>query len=90
MASLLLAVACVLAATRICGARVRRVGQPPLLGELTLVREEIMATGVGVGVAIPHAQVPGLAAPVAALGLAEPAVDFGAPDGSRRAWWCWS
>jgi Kef-type K+ transport system membrane component KefB/mannitol/fructose-specific phosphotransferase system IIA component len=52
-----------------------------VLVEAALVREAIMPTGLGVGVAIPHAGVPGLAAPVAALGLIDPGVDFGAPDG---------
>jgi K+:H+ antiporter len=51
------------------------------LGERAVVREEVMPTGVGVGLAVPHAQVAGLAAPVVALGTLEPAVDFGAPDG---------
>jgi mannitol/fructose-specific phosphotransferase system IIA component (Ntr-type) len=54
---------------------------PELLVEAVLVREAIMPTGIGVGVAIPHARLPGLAAPVAALGIVEPGVDFGAPDG---------
>jgi Kef-type K+ transport system membrane component KefB len=34
LASLLLAVACVLGATQICGVLARRVGQPAVLGEL--------------------------------------------------------
>jgi Kef-type K+ transport system membrane component KefB/mannitol/fructose-specific phosphotransferase system IIA component (Ntr-type) len=55
--------------------------EPAVLIEAVLVREAIMPTGVGVGVAIPHARLPGLSAPVVALGLVEPGVDFGAPDG---------
>jgi len=51
------------------------------LAEAVLAREAIMPTGVGVGVAIPHARLPGLSAPVAALGVVDPGVDFGAPDG---------
>ncbi|HKC51049.1 MAG TPA: cation:proton antiporter [Myxococcota bacterium] len=54
---------------------------PALLAEAVLAREEIMSTGVAGGVAIPHAWLPGLAAPVAALGIVEPGIDFGAPDG---------
>lgn len=54
---------------------------PERLAQAVLVREEIMPTGIGVGVAIPHARLPGLAAPVAALGIVDPGVDFGAPDG---------
>jgi mannitol/fructose-specific phosphotransferase system IIA component (Ntr-type) len=55
--------------------------EPATLEGLVLGREAVMATGIGQGVAIPHAVLPGLAAPVAALGLVEPGVDFGAPDG---------
>lgn len=55
---------------------------PDELAQAAIVREEIMPTGVGVGVAVPHATLPGLPAPVAALGVLEPGVDFGAPDGA--------
>jgi mannitol/fructose-specific phosphotransferase system IIA component (Ntr-type) len=51
------------------------------LAEAVRVREEIMPTGLGLGVAVPHARLPGLSAPVAALGIVDPGVDFGAPDG---------
>lgn len=54
---------------------------PEVLADAVIGREEIMPTGVGVGVAIPHARLPGLAAPIAALGIVDPGVDFGAPDG---------
>jgi len=54
---------------------------PEALAQAALGREAIMATGVGDGVAVPHAELAGLAAPVAALGLVEPGADFGAPDG---------
>ena len=40
-----------------------------------------MPTGVGQGIAIPHARLPGLSRPVVALGLSNAGVDFGAPDG---------
>ena len=52
-----------------------------VLAQAVLAREAIMPTGVGQGIAIPHARLPGLAAPVAALALCEPGVDFGGPDG---------
>jgi len=55
---------------------------PDALADAVIVREELMPTGIGVGVAIPHATLPGLSAPVAAVGIAEPGVDFGAPDGA--------
>jgi mannitol/fructose-specific phosphotransferase system IIA component (Ntr-type) len=54
---------------------------PDVLAEAVLAREAIMSTGIGVGVAIPHARLAGLAAPVAALAIVDPGVDFGAPDG---------
>ena len=40
-----------------------------------------MPTGVGLGLAIPHARLPGLSAPVAGLALCDSGVDFGGPDG---------
>jgi K+:H+ antiporter len=51
------------------------------IAEAVLAREAIMATGLGHGVAIPHACIPGLSAPVAALATVDPGVDFGSPDG---------
>jgi len=52
-----------------------------VLTDAVLAREAIMPTGVGQGIAIPHARMPGLAAPIVALGLSNTGVDFGAPDG---------
>jgi PTS system nitrogen regulatory IIA component len=46
-----------------------------------LNREEIMPTGIGNGVAIPHARVEGLAAPI--VGACRAGIDFDAPTGSR-------
>jgi Kef-type K+ transport system membrane component KefB/mannitol/fructose-specific phosphotransferase system IIA component (Ntr-type) len=54
---------------------------PDVLARAVLARESIMPTGVGMGIAIPHARLPGLSAPVAALALCDPGADFGAPDG---------
>jgi Kef-type K+ transport system membrane component KefB/mannitol/fructose-specific phosphotransferase system IIA component len=44
-------------------------------------RETTTATGIGNGVALPHARVPGLAEPLIAVGLSEAGIDFDAPDG---------
>ena len=44
-------------------------------------REEIMATGIGNGIALPHARVPGLKEPIVAVGISEAGIDFDAPDG---------
>ena len=54
---------------------------PAVLADAVLAREAIMSTGVGQGIAIPHARMPGLAAPVVALGVSNAGIDFGAPDG---------
>lgn len=44
-------------------------------------RERLMHTGIGDGVAIPHARLEGIKSPIIALGLSEIGVDFDAPDG---------
>ncbi len=44
-------------------------------------REQIMSTGVGQGIAVPHARMYDLAAPVVAIGLCKEGIDFNAPDG---------
>lgn len=44
-------------------------------------REQIMPTGVGEGVAVPHAALDGLAEPLIIIGLSHTGVDFDAPDG---------
>ena len=49
--------------------------------ESILERERLGGTGVGDGVAIPHARLKGLAAPKAVLAVLDPAVDFDAADG---------
>jgi mannitol/fructose-specific phosphotransferase system IIA component (Ntr-type) len=46
-----------------------------------LEREATMATGIGEGVAIPHARIDGLQAPVVAAALSADGIDFDAPDG---------
>lgn len=49
--------------------------------ESTLERERLGSTGVGEGVAIPHARLKGLKAPAAVLALLDPPINFEAPDG---------
>jgi mannitol/fructose-specific phosphotransferase system IIA component (Ntr-type) len=44
-------------------------------------REEVAATGIGNGVALPHARVAGLAQPMVVVGMSDPGIDFDAPDG---------
>lgn len=55
----------------------------PLLTDLLVAREGLGSTGIGEGIAIPHARAPivlhGAAASIA-LWYLEPPVDFGAPD----------
>jgi Kef-type K+ transport system membrane component KefB/mannitol/fructose-specific phosphotransferase system IIA component (Ntr-type) len=49
--------------------------------EAVLAREKLMATGLGMGVAVPHARLAGLDRAMVAVGLAHQGVDFDAPDG---------
>uniref|UniRef100_A0A7C2K2X6 PTS EIIA type-2 domain-containing protein n=1 Tax=Schlesneria paludicola TaxID=360056 RepID=A0A7C2K2X6_9PLAN len=44
-------------------------------------REQLLATGIGRGVAIPHARIEGLKAPLVAVGLSDRGIEFDAPDG---------
>lgn len=44
-------------------------------------REQMMPTGLGKGVATPHARIPGLKTPVVAVGLSRDGVEFDSPDG---------
>ena len=49
--------------------------------DAVLLRERLAGTGVGDGVAIPHALIPGLKRPVGVFARLEPAQDFDALDG---------
>jgi nitrogen PTS system EIIA component len=49
--------------------------------DAVLIRERLSGTGMGEGVAIPHAPVAGVIRPVAAFARLEPAQDFEALDG---------
>lgn len=44
-------------------------------------REEAVPTGLGHGVAVPHARIAGLREPLVAVGLSDAGIDFDAPDG---------
>jgi Kef-type K+ transport system membrane component KefB len=44
-------------------------------------REEVAATGIGNGVALPHARVAGLMQPLVVVGMSDAGIDFDAPDG---------
>ena len=45
-------------------------------------REKALKTGIGNGVAIPHARIDGLSEPLVAIGISDSGIDFDAPDGS--------
>ncbi len=47
-----------------------------------LEREQVMPTGIGDGIAVPHARLARLEKPLVAIGLSENGVDFNAPDGN--------
>lgn len=49
--------------------------------ESTIERERLGSTGIGDGVAIPHARVKGILVPAAVLAVLETGIDFDAPDG---------
>lgn len=53
----------------------------PLISAAVWLREQIMATGLEEGVAVPHARVKGLHAPLVAVGFSETGIDFDASDG---------
>ena len=44
-------------------------------------REEALSTGIGQGVALPHARIEGLLEPIVAVGISDTGIDFDAPDG---------
>lgn len=56
------------------------------LGAATLeqtvwAREAILSTGIGHGVALPHARVEGIQEPIVATGISDSGIDFDSPDG---------
>jgi mannitol/fructose-specific phosphotransferase system IIA component (Ntr-type) len=63
----------------------RAVAEDGLLDAATiawsvLAREALMPTGIGKGLAVPHARLPGLVKPVVAVGLSRSGIDFDSPD----------
>jgi PTS system nitrogen regulatory IIA component len=54
---------------------------PRLALDAALLRERLSGTGVGEGVAIPHARIAALSAPLFVFARLDPPVDFGAMDG---------
>jgi Kef-type K+ transport system membrane component KefB/mannitol/fructose-specific phosphotransferase system IIA component len=56
-------------------------GDPDAIESAVRRREAMMPTGVGNRIALPHARLPGLDAPLVAVGISERGVDFDAPDG---------
>jgi Kef-type K+ transport system membrane component KefB len=55
---------------------------PGVIAEAVLAREAVMGSGLGKALAVPHARIPGLKAPVMALGTLKKPVDFDARDGT--------
>jgi PTS system nitrogen regulatory IIA component len=55
--------------------------EPRVAFEAVLMRERLSGTGMGEGVAIPHAQISGLLKPIGAFARLEPSQNFDAMDG---------
>jgi PTS system nitrogen regulatory IIA component len=53
---------------------------PALVGSLLLEREALGSTGIGHGIAVPHAKLE-IPRTIGVLGLSVPGIDFAAPDG---------
>jgi Kef-type K+ transport system membrane component KefB/mannitol/fructose-specific phosphotransferase system IIA component (Ntr-type) len=54
---------------------------PITVTEAVLAREALMPTGIGRGIAVPHARLEGLSGPWAGVGISRVGIDFDAPDG---------
>ncbi len=65
---------------RMLAGSMRHTDPQALLREV-MRREDVMSTGIGDGIAIPHAAAEGLAQPSIALGVSAPGVEFESPDG---------
>ncbi len=50
------------------------------VGHAVRTREETMGTGIGDGIAVPHARLPGLAAPLVVCGVSRDGIDWNAVD----------
>jgi len=62
-------------------ARSEQVGDAEKLLEAIYERERIMSTGIGLGIAIPHAKIPSIRDFVVALGRSEKGIEFNSLDG---------
>ncbi|MBF0572723.1 MAG: cation:proton antiporter [Desulfamplus sp.] len=51
------------------------------VGSVVWKREKALSTGIGKGVALPHARIRGLAYPLVSVGISDAGIDFDAPDG---------
>ncbi len=51
------------------------------ISDAVFERERVIPTGLGNGIALPHARIKGLAAPQVAMGLSGQGIDFDSPDG---------
>jgi len=58
-------------------------GLPPdTIHDLVWQREQLVATGIGNGIAIPHGRPENLTTPVIAMGISREGIDFDSPDGA--------
>lgn len=68
--------------TQLVAAACTGTAQDPVTAQAAVLeREAALHTGLGRGVAIPHARIAGLPLPLLALGVSQDGVDFDAPDG---------
>jgi Kef-type K+ transport system membrane component KefB len=51
------------------------------IADAVWAREASVGTGIGNGVALPHARIDGISKPLVAVGISEAGIDFDAPDG---------
>ncbi len=62
--------------------RAPEVGDPAALRAAVVGREEVMSTGIGLGIAVPHAKIPSVRDFVLALGRSRAGVPFDSLDGA--------
>lgn len=58
------------------------IGDPDALLKAILERESILSTGIGFGIAVPHAKIPSVSSFVMALGVAKQGIDYDSMDGN--------
>lgn len=51
------------------------------ISDAVIERERVIPTGLGNGIALPHARIKGLTAPQIAMGISRKGIDFDSPDG---------